>query len=221
MTEITNTSAMEFAQEPCAVEVKRADKVFTSDFHFLLSAPTPAYLPSEDRIEVCITGRSNVGKSTIINALANRRKLARASNTPGRTREINIFTLGNKHYIADLPGYGYARMPKKIAAQAAKLIESYITKRSTLRRVLLLIDCRRGVKEIDELFMIRLDEAGVSYQIVLTKQDKVNLKELTNAKASVSSALASHPALFPEAIVTSAKKGTGINTLRCQILGIS
>ena len=209
-----------FASAPGRAAAARARRIFSSECRFLLSAPAMASLPLPDRPEVCFTGRSNVGKSTIINSLASRRKLARTSNTPGRTREINIFAVADSHYLADLPGYGFARMPKRLAARAAELIEAYITGRPTLRRVFILIDGRRGPMELDELFMNRLDEAGVGFQIVVTKLDKVRGKDLAEAKRAVRSVLESHPAAFPEAIGTSAVTGEGIDTLRCRIAAI-
>lgn len=179
-----------------------------------------AQLPAPDRPEICFVGRSNVGKSSLINALANQRKLARTSNTPGRTREVNIFAIGNSHYMIDLPGYGYAKMPKKLAARAAGLIEAYICQRSSLRRVFVLIDGRRGPMEIDEIFMSRLDSVGVGFQIVVTKLDKIKGKSLAAVQESVGKTLASHPASFPDAIATSTVSGEGIDTLRHQIAQI-
>ncbi len=211
----------EFAKAPGRAAAAKARGLFINDCRFLLSAPSIPCLPPADRPEVCFTGRSNAGKSSIVNALANRRKLARASNTPGRTREINLFAVGDRHYLADLPGYGYARISKSLAARAAGLIEDYITGRPTLRRVFILIDGRRGPMTIDELFMNRLDRAGVAFQIVVTKIDKVKSTDLAAAKEAVRASLASHPASFPEAIATSAVTGEGIDALRCRIAGIN
>ena len=213
-------SLVEFATAPNTKIATKTRKVFVNQCHFIMSAPSVEHLPKADRIEVCFIGRSNVGKSSIINALANCRKLARASNTPGRTREINIFALGNKHYLADLPGYGYAKMSKKTAVRAAALIESYITGRPSLRRVFILIDSRRGLMDSDETFMRRLDKTGVSYQIVLTKLDKLPPKKRAAATAPIQQLLPSHPALFPVAVATSTVKVEGIDALRCQILSI-
>ena len=183
----------------------------------MLGAPEVKFLPPPDRPEVCFAGRSNSGKSSLINALANRRKLARTSNTPGRTREINVFAIGGSHYLADLPGYGYARMPKHIAARASRLINAYLVGRVSLRRVFLLIDGRRGPMKIDEDFMARLDSAGVTFQLVVTKLDKVPGSDFSLLQESVSSALQRHPAAFPAAVGVSAVTGEGINTLRSQI----
>lgn len=210
----------EWVSHPGKAAARTVRRLFAHDCHFLLSAPSMAHLPLPGRPEICFTGRSNVGKSSLINALANRRKLARTSNTPGRTREINIFALGDNHYLVDLPGYGYARMPKKNAARAAKLIDSYIAERPSLRRVFVLIDGRRGPMEMDEKFMRRLDQLGVNFQIVVTKLDKIKGPSLHQATEWVAPYLASHPASFPNAIATSSMSGEGIDTLRHQIASI-
>lgn len=209
-----------FLQTPDGGASERARKHFVNRCEFVLGAPELRFMPPADRPEVCFAGRSNCGKSSLINALANRRKLARTSNTPGRTREINIFAIGSSHYLADLPGYGYARMPKHIAGRASRLINAYLAGRVSLRRVFLLIDGRRGPMSIDEEFMARLDGAGVTFQLVVTKLDKIAGSEFGRLEQSVSSALQRHPAAFPPALAVSAVTGAGIDTLRSQIAAI-
>ena len=209
-----------FVQAPDSGESDRARKHFVSKCEFVLGAPEMRFMPPPDRPEVCFAGRSNSGKSSLINALANRRKLARTSNTPGRTREINFFAIGVSQYLADLPGYGYARMPKRTAARASRLINAYLVGRASLRRVFLLIDGRRGPMKIDEEFMERLDSAGVTFQLIVTKCDKISGSDFSRLQASVSTALQRHPAAFPAAVGVSAVTGEGINTLRSQIAAI-
>ncbi len=209
-----------FAAAPGRSTTRRARRLFSGDCRFLLSAPTVDCLPPADRPEVCFTGRSNVGKSSIINALTHQRRLARISNTPGRTREINLFAVGNAHHLADLPGYGFARMSKSVAARSALSINDYIMQRASLRRVFLLIDARRGPMDIDDSFMHFLDEAGVNFQIVVTKLDKLRAPQQMQLEDTIRTSLATHPASFPQAIGTSAVTKKGIDTLRCQIAAI-
>ena len=216
---VTDASPI-FLQAPGSGESERARKHFVNRCEFVLGAPDVRFMPPADRPEVCFAGRSNCGKSSLITALANRRKLARTSNTPGRTREINVFTIGSSHYLADLPGYGYARMPKQVAARASRLINTYLVGRASLRRVFLLIDGRRGPMTIDEEFMARLDGAGVTFQLVITKLDKIAVSDVGRLEQSVSSALQRHAAAFPAAVGVSAVTGAGINTLRSQIAAI-
>ena len=174
-------------------------------------------LPPADRTEVCFAGRSNVGKSTLINALTGRKGLARASNTPGRTQEINYFTLTDAFYLVDLPGYGYAEAPLPVVKQWQALLKSYLQGRATLRRAFVLIDARHGAKPVDDEIMSLLDVAAVPFQTVLTKADKVKAKDLDASLARTRTALAKHPAAFPEMILTSSEKGDGIATLRATI----
>jgi GTP-binding protein len=174
-------------------------------------------LPPADRLEMCFAGRSNVGKSSLINALTGRKTLARASNTPGRTQEINYFALGEARYLVDLPGYGYAEAPVAIVAKWQALLKSYLAGRQTLRRAFVLIDMRHGVKAVDEEILTLLDRSAVTFQAVLTKADKVSKAEQEATIEQVRAALAKHPAAFPEVVVTSSEKGDGIETLRALI----
>jgi GTP-binding protein len=174
-------------------------------------------LPPADRLEVCFAGRSNVGKSSLINALTGRKALARASNTPGRTQEINFFTLGEAHYLVDLPGYGYAEAPVLVVEKWQRLLKNYLSGRATLRRVFLLIDGRHGPKAVDNEIMSLLDRSAVTFQVVLTKCDKPRKGEVDAAVEKTFAALAKHPAAYPEVILTSSAKGDGLETLRAVI----
>jgi GTP-binding protein len=174
-------------------------------------------LPPADRLEVCFAGRSNVGKSSLINALTGRKDLARASNTPGRTQEINYFALGESRYLVDLPGYGYAEAPLAIVAKWQALLKQYLAGRQTLRRAFVLIDARHGIKAVDAEILTLLDRSAVTFQVVLTKVDKISRAEREAVIAQVKGALAKHPAAYPEIVVTSSEKGEGIETLRAII----
>jgi GTP-binding protein len=191
--------------------------LFAGPVDFVKGVVAMAGLPPADRIEVCFAGRSNVGKSSLINALTNRKSLARASNTPGRTQEINFFALGDTRYLVDLPGYGYAEAPVAIVAKWQALLRAYLAGRQTLRRAFVLIDMRHGVLAADEEILTLLDRSAVTFQVVLTKADKVNAATRTATLAQVQGALAKHPAAYPEIIVTSSEKGDGIATLRAII----
>jgi GTP-binding protein len=176
-------------------------------------------LPDSALPEVAFAGRSNVGKSSLINALVNRRGLARTSNTPGRTQEINFFNLGGALHLVDLPGYGYAAAPKKRVETWNRLIRDYLRGRQQLRRVYVLIDSRHGLKPIDAEIMTLLDEAAVSYMAVLTKTDKLKPEEADRALAQLGARLAKRPAAHPRQIATSAAKGWGVAALRDEIAG--
>lgn len=177
-------------------------------------------LPAADRPEVCFAGRSNVGKSSLINALTGRKGLARASNTPGRTQEINYFALGERAYLVDLPGYGFAKAPVAVVAKWQALLKSYLAGRPTLRRAFALIDSRHGIKDVDHQIMTLLDRSAVPFQVVLTKADKVGGQSLAATIAQVQESLQQHPAAYPELVVTSSDKGHGIATLRAIIAGL-
>jgi GTP-binding protein len=197
------------------------EQLFERRWQLLKSVPSLEFLPAADRPEVAFAGRSNVGKSSLINALVRQGGLARTSNTPGRTQELNYFKSdGDPLYIVDMPGYGYAKAPvEKVAAWGA-LVTDYLKGRSTLARVFLLVDARHGLKPTDEQIAAILDEAAVTYQVVLTKADKIKAHELAKVTEATAVALAKHPAAFPHVIVTSAEKGLGIDELRATIAGI-
>ena len=191
--------------------------LFAGPVDFVKGVVAMSGLPPADRLEVCFAGRSNVGKSSLINALTGRKNLARASNTPGRTQEINYFALGDSRYLVDLPGYGYAEAPVAVVAKWQALLKSYLAGRQTLRRAFVLIDTRHGVKAVDEEILTLLDRSAVTFQVVMTKADKVSKAEREAAIEQVKGALAKHPAAFPEIVVTSSEKGDGIETLRAII----
>lgn len=193
--------------------------LFAGETQFLKGVVALDGLPPDDRPEICFAGRSNVGKSSLINALTGRKGIARASNTPGRTQEINFFTLG-AFYLVDLPGYGFANAPKPVVATWQRLMKDYLGGRANLRRAFLLIDARHGLKPVDDEIMGLLDRAAVPFQAVLTKSDKVKANTLDTVLAQVREGLARHPAAYPELVVTSSEKGTGIADLRGVIAAI-
>ena len=193
--------------------------LFAGPVDFVKGVVAMSGLPAADRLEVCFAGRSNVGKSSLINALTGRKSLARASNTPGRTQEINFFALGEQRYLVDLPGYGYAEAPKPIVAKWQALLKSYLAGRQTLRRAFVLVDTRHGVKAVDEEILTLLDRSAVTFQVVMTKADKVLKADRDAAILQVQGALAKHAAAYPEIVVTSSEKGDGIETLRAMIAG--
>ena len=204
--------------EPEALEKGRL--LFAGETEFVKGVVAMDGLPDPDRTEICFAGRSNVGKSSLINALTGRKGLARASNTPGRTQEINFFTAGDI-YVVDLPGYGFANAPVAVVEKWQRLLKRYLQGRQTLRRVFVLIDARHGAKAVDEELMSLLDSSAVTFQVVMTKTDKIKGKALDDALAKTRAALAKHPAAFPEIILTSSEKGDGIPTLRAVIAGIA
>ena len=203
--------------DPEALEAGR--RLFAGEATFLKGVVAMDGLPPADRVEVCFAGRSNVGKSTLINTLTNRKALARASNTPGRTQEINFFTLGER-YLVDLPGYGYAEAPLAVVERWQRLLRAYLAGRATLRRAFVLIDARHGVKPPDAEIMALLDRAAVPFQAVLTKADKVREPDLDRTLARVRADLAPHPAAFPELVITASQTGRGIDRLRAVIAAL-
>jgi GTP-binding protein len=209
------------AAEPEAEALEAGRRLFAGPVDFVKGVTAMAGLPPTDRVEVCFAGRSNVGKSSLINALANRRQLARASNTPGRTQEINFFAAGASHYLVDLPGYGFAEAPPAAVAKWQALLRAYLAGRPNLRRAFVLIDLRHGAKPPDAEILALLDRAAVTFQAVLTKADKVNAATRAATLAQVRATLARHPAAFPELIVTSAQTGEGIATLRAAIAAMT
>jgi GTP-binding protein len=200
-------------------EIARGKALFKQPCTFVKGVVRLDDLPRDGRPEIAFAGRSNVGKSSLINALAGRTSLARVSVTPGRTRELNFFTLGKTAalYLVDMPGYGYARAAKSQVKGWTRLIGDYLKGRRELKRVYLLIDARHGIKPNDTETMKLLDEAAVSYQVVLTKADKPKASELAAVKAKVASDLAKHPAAYPQILTTSARLGSGIEELRAAI----
>lgn len=200
--------------------IEAARKRFAGPVSFLLSAPELRFLPAPDVPEIAVAGRSNVGKSSLLNAITGRNGLARASVTPGRTQELNVFEVGEPTLfrIIDMPGYGFAEAPKDVVRQWKHLVFDYLRGRTVLRRVLVLIDCRHGIKPVDREIMSMLDKAAVSFQVVLTKGDKIKPTELATVHEAVSAAARIHPAAYPEVIATSAEKGEGIPELRAAVL---
>jgi GTP-binding protein len=199
-------------------EAREAGRLlFAGPVTFVKGVVAMSGLPPADRLEVCFAGRSNVGKSSLINALTGRKTLARASNTPGRTQEINYFALGEERYLVDLPGYGYAEAPVAVVAKWQALLKQYLLGRVTLRRAFVLIDARHGVKAVDDEILTLLDRSAVTFQAVLTKVDKISRTEREAVIEQVKGALGKHPAAYPEIVVTSSEKGEGIETLRALI----
>ncbi len=208
------------AEQPDTAAAEQGRKLFAGQSEFVKGVVAMSGLPPADRVEVCFAGRSNVGKSTLINALTGTKALARASNTPGRTQEINFFTQGEDHYLVDLPGYGYANAPLPVVERWQRLLKQYLSGRQTLRRAFVLIDARHGVKPVDNEIMSLLDSAAVTFQCVLTKADKLKDTERTGILKQVRGALNKHPAAFPEIVVTSSEKAEGIATLRSIIASL-
>ena len=199
---------------------ERARKLFAGRIDFLKSAPQLKFLPDPDLPEIAFAGRSNVGKSSLLNALTNRKGLARTSNTPGRTQELNIFDVGHPPQIrlVDMPGYGFAEAPKDLARRWRHLINDYLRGRAVLKRTLVLIDSRHGLKDVDREIMRMLDDAAVSYHLVLTKADKVKPTDLAATFAATSEEAATHPAAHPTLFTTSSETGSGLAELRTTIL---
>ena len=199
---------------------ERARRLFAGPVEFLKSAPELKFLPDPVVPEIAIAGRSNVGKSSLLNALTNRNKLARTSNTPGRTQELNFFDVGNplQMRLVDMPGYGFAEAPKDMVKRWRFLINDYLRGRAVLKRALVLIDSRHGIKEVDRDVMGMLDDAAVSYHLVLTKSDKVKPSALGALYEQTMVDAAKHPAAHPSIFTTSSETGSGIAELRTAIL---
>jgi len=199
---------------------ERARKLFAGPIEFLKSAPGLKFLPDPDVPEVAFAGRSNVGKSSLLNALTNRKGLARTSNTPGRTQELNFFDVGEplRMRLVDMPGYGFAEAPKDLVKRWRRLVNDYLRGRPVLKRALVLIDSRHGLKDVDREVMDMLDEAAVSYHIVLTKADKVKPTELAKIVAATAAEATKRPAAHPAIFTTSSETGSGIAELRTAIL---
>ena len=197
--------------------IEKGRKLFANECSFIKGVVGMGGLPNPDRVEVCFAGRSNVGKSSLINALTNQKGLARSSNTPGRTQEINYFDLSGSYYLVDLPGYGYANAPIKVVNEWQKLLKSYLAGRQNLRRAFILVDARHGIKSVDIEIMSLLDKAAVTFQLILTKVDKVKEKESKSIFAKVQENLRAHVAAYPEILICSSVNGTGIPVVRAVI----
>ena len=199
---------------------ERARKLFAGPIEFLKSAPKLEHLPAPTVPEIAFAGRSNVGKSSLLNALTNRKGLARASNTPGRTQELNYFEVGAPAQIrlVDMPGYGFAEAPKDMVKRWRFLINDYLRGRQVLKRTLVLVDARHGLKDVDREVMTMLDKAAVSYNVVLTKADKIKASALAATLDAVRAEAAKHPASHPTLFATSSETGDGIAELRTAIL---
>jgi GTP-binding protein len=197
-----------------------ARKLFSGPVSFLKSAPALEFLPDPGAPEIAFAGRSNVGKSSLLNRLTNRSSLARTSNTPGRTQELNYFEVGDpvRLRLVDMPGYGFAKAPRDMARRWRFLVNDYLRGRQVLKRALVLIDARHGIKEVDQEVMKMLDDAAVSYRVILTKADKIKASALAEVTARTEEEARKHPAAHPEIIVTSSEKGLGMDRLRAAVL---
>ncbi len=199
---------------------ERARQLFSGPIEFLKSAPELQFLPPADVPEIAFAGRSNVGKSSLLNALTNRKGLARTSNTPGRTQELNLFDVGQpiRLRLVDMPGYGFAKAPKDMVRRWRFLVNDYLRGRQTLKRALVLVDSRHGFKDVDRDVMKMLDDAAVSYRLVLTKADKINTSELAKVVSATEEEARKHPAAHPVILATSSETGLGIAELRTAVL---
>ena len=199
---------------------KEAARLFSGRVEFLLSAPQLNFLPEPEVPEIAFCGRSNVGKSSLLNSLTGRKAIARTSVTPGRTQELNFFEVGEptQFRLVDMPGYGFAKAPVKVVEKWKQLVRTYLRGRAVLKRTLVLVDARHGPKQVDLDMMKMLDEAAVGYRLVLTKADKIKASELAAVVAATEAEARKHPAAFPLVHVTSAEKGMGIPELRAAVL---
>ena len=197
--------------------IEAGRRLFAQECRFLLGVVSLDAVPDADLPEIAFAGRSNVGKSSLVNALTGRKTLARTSNTPGRTQQLNFFNLGERLILVDLPGYGYAKVAKPAVAAWTRTLRAYLAGRPVLHRLCLLIDARHGLKANDIEMMDMLDSAAVVYQIVLTKTDQLSAEKLRTVEVDTAATLASHPAAHPQVIATSARNGTGIAELRAEL----
>lgn len=201
-------------------QITAAEAQFKRPITFMLSVAQLGQLPDAVVNEIAFAGRSNVGKSSLINALFNQKKLAKTSSTPGRTQQLNFFNFDNKMYIVDLPGYGYAKAPEALVRQWQEVLKKYLRGRPNLRRVFLLIDSRHGIKKEDMEIMNMLDIAAVSYQIVLTKIDKISSPQLAEIMQKTSAETAKHAAAMPDIVATSSEKKIGLDILKTEICAL-
>jgi len=197
-----------------------AQAQFLKPCNFMLSVAKLEQLPEADLDEIAFAGRSNVGKSSLINALFNQKKLAKTSSTPGRTQQLNFFNFDGKLYMVDLPGYGYAKAPEKMVRQWQAVLKTYLRGRPNLRRVFLLVDSRHGIKDEDLEIMKMLDISAVPYQIVLTKADKISVAELNKTSEMTNQEIAKHAAALPDIVITSSEKKTGLDILKAEICSL-
>ena len=212
---MTDEEAAELAQLE-----RRANKLFSGRVEFLLSAPQLKFLPEPTVPEIAFAGRSNVGKSSLLNAITGRKAIARASVTPGRTQELNFFEVGEptQFRLVDMPGYGFAKAPVKVVEKWKSLVRTYLRGRQVLVRNLVLVDSRHGLKDVDREMMKMLDEAAVGYRVVLTKADKIKASDLAKTVEAVEAEAKKHVAAFPQIHVTSSENGMGIGELRAALL---
>lgn len=201
-------------------QIEEARKIFAGPCDFMWGSDDLKQLPPPDFTEIAFAGRSNVGKSSLVNALTSRNTLAKTSNTPGRTQQLNFFNLGGHIYLVDMPGYGYAKVSKDVRDKWDELIFEYLRGRPNLRMVLILIDSRHGLKETDIHLMGLLDKAAVNYRIVLTKADKAAKKELAALEEKIRTVLMKHPAAHPFLLVTSSEKNTGLEEMRAALIAL-
>lgn len=198
-------------------ELTKGKELFSQDCSFVLGVASLSQLPVDDREEIAFAGRSNVGKSSLVNALTGRKTLAKTSNTPGRTQQLNYFMLTDKLYLVDMPGYGFAQAPEALVKKWQKMLFAYLQGRVNLKRVFLLIDSRHGIKKVDAEIMDMLDKAAVNYQIVLTKADKISVAELEKIVSATAETIKEHPAAHIDLLITSSEKKQGIDELRAEI----
>ncbi len=201
-------------------QIKQAAELFKRGANFVLGVARLEQLPGDDRAEIAFAGRSNVGKSSLINAVTGQKGLAKTSNTPGRTQQLNFFNLDDRLFLVDLPGYGFAQAPEATVKQWQKVISAYLQGRASLKRVFLLIDARHGIKKVDLDIMKMLDKAAVTYQLVLTKADKISATELEKTRQATEAETAKHAAAYVKVLVTSSEKNRGIDELRAEIASL-
>lgn len=213
---------MAFQQEAYSTELLKAgEDLFKDSTSFMLGVAKLEQLPLTELNEVAFAGRSNVGKSSLINAITGQKGLAKTSNTPGRTQQLNYFSVADKILMVDLPGYGYAQAPESLVKQWQKLIFTYLQGRVNLKRVFVLIDSRHGIKKVDEEIMEMLDKAAVTYQLVLTKSDKISQVALAKILAETEQKTAKHPAAYIKVLATSSEKNIGIENIRAEIASLT